>query len=121
MAGNTRKGSPPIKVWLLPEEKEGIEENARRVGLSASAYLRNIGLGLTVRGVLDQRAVIELSKINGDLGRLGGLLKMWLSSDERLAVFKQDQVHESIVDALVKIRLIQGRMLERVEMLCAIQ
>jgi len=115
MARNTRKGSPPIKVWLLPEEKEGIEESARRVGLSASAYLRNIGLGLTVRGVLDQHAVIELSKINGDLGRLGGLLKMWLSNDERLAVFKQDQIQHSILDALVQIRSIQDGMLEKVK------
>lgn len=117
MTNPTRKGSPPIKVWLLPEEKEEVEENARRVGLSASAYLRSIGLGLSVRGVLDQQAVIELSKVNGDLGRLGGLLKMWLSNDERLALFRKDHVQQSILEVLGKIRLIQDEMLEKVERL----
>ena len=31
--------------------------------------------------------VRELARINGDLGRLGGLLKLWLTNDERTAQF----------------------------------
>lgn len=111
----TRKGSTTIRVCALPEEKKEIEQNARNVGLSTSAYLRNVGLGLSVRGVLDQQAVIELSKVNGDLGRLGGLLKMWLSNDERLAVFNQEQLKASILEALEKISVIQDEMLAKVK------
>jgi hypothetical protein len=107
----TRKNSPHIKVWVLPEEKETIELNARAVGLSTSTYLRNVGIGTQVRGVMDQHAVIELAKINGDLGRLGGLLKMWLSNDERLAIFKKDQVETSIKEALENIQKLQAEML----------
>ena len=31
--------------------------------------------------------VRELARINGDLGRLGGLLKLWLTDDRRTAHF----------------------------------
>lgn len=117
MNNATRKGSPHIKVWVLPSEKEAIEENARAVGLSVSTYLRNVGMGTQVRGVLDQRAVVELSKVNGDLGRLGGLLKMWLSNDERLAIFKRDQVETSIREALEKIQALQDQMFDAVKKL----
>ncbi len=117
MKSETRKGSTPIKVWVLPAEKELIEDNAKAVGLSASAYLRNVGMGMQVRGVLDQQAVLELAKVNGDLGRLGGLLKMWLSNDERLAIFKKDQVETSIREALEKIQGLQDQMLDAVKKL----
>ncbi|WP_036993415.1 conjugal transfer transcriptional regulator TraJ [Metapseudomonas furukawaii] len=117
MTNVTRKNSPLIKVRVLPAEKEAIEENARRVGLSTSAYLRNVGLGIEVRGVLDQQAVVEMSKVNGDIGRLGGLLKMWLTNDERLALFNQQQLQESIVEALAKIKVLQDELLQVVKRL----
>lgn len=117
MQSVTRKGSPPIKVWVLPTEKKRIEDNARDVGLSVSEYLRNVGMGVQVKGVLDQQAVVELSKVNGDLGRLGGLLKMWLSNDERLAIFKKDQVETSIRDALKNIHELQNQMFDAVKKL----
>jgi len=78
----TRKHSPMIKVCCLPKEKVAIETNAANCALSASAYLRNLGMHYQPKSVLDYRAVMELSKVNADQGRLGGLLKMWLSNDE---------------------------------------
>lgn len=83
----TRKSNTPIKVYCLPEEKALIEENAAAVGKSVSAFLLAIGQGYKVSGVMDYGRVRELSKINGDLGRLGGLLKLWLTNDERTAHF----------------------------------
>jgi hypothetical protein len=47
-------------------------------GLSASDYLRAAGLGHPVKSMLDHAAVSDLAKVNGDKGRLGGLLKLWL-------------------------------------------
>ena len=52
-----------------------------------AAYLRRVGLGHRLPGILDHRRVEELARINGDLGRLGGLLKLWLTNDERTAAF----------------------------------
>jgi hypothetical protein len=37
-----------------------------------------------IKGVLNQALIIQLAKINADRGRLGGLLKLWLSNDEKL-------------------------------------
>lgn len=83
---STRKNSPPIKVYCLPEERRRIETNAHRVGLALSSYLLTLGLGYEPRGVVDGDKVDELMRINGDLGRLGGLLKLWLTDDARTAM-----------------------------------
>lgn len=84
----TRKGSTPIKVYCLPEEKAQIAENAKAAGLSLSTYLLRVGAGFEVRTVLDYQRIEELARINGDLGRLGGLLKLWLTNEERLGAGK---------------------------------
>jgi hypothetical protein len=83
----TRKGSPPIKVYCLPDEKRQIEVVASAAGLSVSTYLLKVGMGYQVRGILDNKRVEELARINGDLGRLGGLLKLWLTNDPRTEQF----------------------------------
>lgn len=88
----TRKNSPPIKVYCLPVERLAIEQQAKAAGLSLSAYLMNVGLGYQVPGILDNQRVEELARINGDLGRLGGLLKLWLSDDARTAHFTPETV-----------------------------
>jgi hypothetical protein len=74
----TRKNTTPIKVYCLPEERE-------QAGLSVSTYLRRIGQGRQVKSVVDAEQVRELVKVNGDLGRLGGLLKLWLTNDVKAA------------------------------------
>lgn len=88
----TRKSSPAIKVYCLPEEREIIEENAKRAGISVARYLRDIGQGYQVKGVMDYHYVRELIRINGDLGRLGGLLKLWLTDDVRTLHFGNDTI-----------------------------
>jgi len=68
-----------IKVWVTPEEKAAIGEAASNSGMKESAYLRALGLNTPVRSVLDLEAVTDLVKVNGDLGRVAGLLKLWLA------------------------------------------
>jgi hypothetical protein len=55
-ANPTRKGSPPIKVYCLPEERRQIETNANTAGLSLSAYLVNVGIGYQIRGIVDHNS-----------------------------------------------------------------
>ena len=76
-----------LRVPVNPNEEAQIKRNAAVVGRSVAAYLRNVGLGYEVRGILDNSRVEELARINGDLGRLGGLLKLWLTNDDRTAQF----------------------------------
>ncbi|NOU23442.1 MAG: conjugal transfer transcriptional regulator TraJ [Methyloglobulus sp.] len=85
----TRRSSPPIKVYCLPIDRRQIEVNAKAAGLSLSTYLMNVGLGYQIKGIVDNNEVEKLAKINGDLGRLGGLLKLWLTNDERTAHFSE--------------------------------
>ena len=68
----------PMKVFVTDGERARIEERAKSAGMSISAYLRNAGLGHSIKSVLDHAAVMDLAKVNGDQGRLGGLLKLWL-------------------------------------------
>lgn len=103
----TRKARQ-LRVPVLPEEEAAIKKMAAAAGLSVAAYLRNVGMGYQVRGILDNKRVEELARINGDLGRLGGLLKLWLTDDPRTHQFgaatirallskiedTQDQMHE---------------------------
>ena len=76
-----------LRVPVLPAEEAQIKRLAAAAGLPVAAYLRRVGLGYRLPGILDHRRVEELARINGDLGRLGGLLKLWLTNDERTAAF----------------------------------
>ena len=62
------------------------------------------------KSIVDNRKVLELarSKINGDLERLGGLLKLWFINDARTAQFG-DNVIQS---ALARIEDTQVQMVE---------
>jgi hypothetical protein len=65
-------------VWTTPEERATIERLAKTTGLSVSTYLRTLGMAYEPKSILDAQHVLELLKACGDLGRLGGLLKLWL-------------------------------------------
>ncbi len=86
---STRKHGRHLRVPVLPEEEAAIKQNAEAAGMSVAAYLRNIGIGYQIRGIVDNNEVEKLAKVNGDLGRLGGLLKLWLTNDERTANFSE--------------------------------
>lgn len=88
----TRKHSPPIKVYCLLAEKRQIEAQAEQAGMSAARFLREVGQGYQITGVVDCQQVRELARINGDLGRLGGLLKLWLTQDQRARAFGEDTI-----------------------------
>ncbi|MCO2978601.1 CopG family transcriptional regulator [Pseudomonas aeruginosa] len=74
-----RRRGKPIEVWVTDEEKAAITELADQTGLSRSAYLRAVGLNRPVGARADLEAVRELVRLNGDLGRVAGLLKLWLA------------------------------------------
>ncbi|MBV4493758.1 CopG family transcriptional regulator [Pseudomonas sp. SWRI12] len=74
-----RRRGKPIEVWVTDEEKEAITERAIEAGMSRSSYLRALGMNSPIRSVVDLTAVADLAKVNGDLGRVAGLLKLWLA------------------------------------------
>ncbi len=74
-----RRKLPPIKVWVSEEERANIEASAKQANMSLSAYLVAVGRNTPIRSVVDLQAVADLGKVNGDLGRVAGLLKLWLA------------------------------------------
>lgn len=68
-----------IEVWLTADEKQAVADRASEGGLSLSAYMRAAGLNHPIRAKADTEAVAKLVRVAADIGRLGGLLKLWLS------------------------------------------
>jgi len=69
-----------ITVYLGPEEYSRIQESASKAGLSLSTFCQRVCLGTPVQGLEHRQAVKDILKANADLGRLGGLFKLALSS-----------------------------------------
>lgn len=101
----TRKAKQ-LRVPVLPDEDARIKRLALAAGLPVAAYLRNAALGHRMQGMLDQQCVEQLARINGDLGRLGGLLKLWLTDDPRTAQFGEATIRA----VLSKIEETQAQM-----------
>lgn len=106
---NKQKKSPYIQVWLSAEEKAAISQSAKAHAKTSSSYLRALGLGYPVKSRLDHESVLELIKISADQGRLGGLLKLWLTNPEKVFDF------ERIKALLAEIEALQKTLAEKVD------
>ena len=90
------KRDKKLRVPVLPIEEAEIKSKATDAGLTVAEYLRNLGLGYQVPSIVDSRQVDSLLKINGDLGRLGGLIKLWLTNDKRTKLIGKSQLHMTL-------------------------
>ncbi len=99
-----------LRVPVLPIEEAKIKSKATDAGLTVAEYLRNLGLGYQVPSVIDNRQVDALLRINADLGRLGGLIKLWLTNDKRTKLIGRSQLHMT----LSSIRNTQSTMLDAI-------
>jgi hypothetical protein len=107
----TRKTAPQLRVPVLPEEERAIRAQASAAGLPVAAFLRNAALGYPIHGILDHREVAELARINGDQGRLGGLLKLWLTNDEKIGAFDDPRaLRQRISGLLTQIIAVQNEL-----------
>lgn len=73
--------------------------------MSRPGYLRELGLNTPIRSVVDLTSVADLAKGNGDLGRVAGLLKLWLAE-------KNNQAAESVdvEKMMVNFRILQAQV-----------
>ena len=69
-----------LKIYLTEEEYSAIRASAGRAGLSLSRFCGRVCLGSPVPSLEHQEARLELRKLKGDLGRLGGLVKQALAN-----------------------------------------
>ncbi len=76
-----------LRVPVTLDEEQQIKAQAHAAGLSVAAFLRTVGLGYPVTGIVDNRRVEELVRINADQESLAELLLLWLTSDPRTKNF----------------------------------
>ena len=69
-----------LRTYLTPEEFNQIRASASKAGLSLSTFSKRVCLGYFVPSLEHQETRIELRRLKGDLGRLGGLVKQALAS-----------------------------------------
>ena len=94
-------------------EKDAIVAKADAHSLSASSYLRRLGLAMPVESTIDQRAILDLAKINADLGRFGGLIKMWLTTNADFKSVSAQGLQRKLENTLTDVRLLQKKMSDR--------
>ena len=68
-----------ITLYVTPEELERLTASAARAGASLSTFCSRVSLGYNVPGLEHYRLRMELRHLRGDLGRIGGLVKLALS------------------------------------------
>lgn len=71
-----------IAVWVTESEYEIIQTKARFASFSVSSYLRNLGMNYRIKSMVDAMVVDSLVRSKSDLGRVGGLFKMWLVAND---------------------------------------
>lgn len=100
----------PLKVYCTKEERALIEGQAETAGMSVSEYLRNVGRGTPVKSRVDGQAIKALAKVNADLGRAGGLLKMLLKNEERFVGYSGEQLRQIAKSTLNEMNKLQSSL-----------
>ena len=96
-------------------EETALEGIASACSLSVPALMRRAALGHQVTSTVDFQAITELSRLRGDLGRVGGLLKLWLSEDGK---WPAPGVQQTDVRGLVdQLQALQSELRARIEAL----
>jgi hypothetical protein len=94
-----RRNEAPIQFRVDAVELELIKKNASACSMTTSEFLRKLGIGFIPSSKLDQIHVRELCAAVGNLGRMGGLLKLWLL-EHRAGSVPQTLTTPNEVDAL---------------------
>jgi len=84
------KNKPYLTVYLSEDERQKIIGLAGKAGLPVSRFIKRVCLGQEVRSTVDQQAVLALLHSKGDLGRLGGLLKLHLAEARQAEPWHED-------------------------------
>ena len=112
MPNKKQKRVKHIDSRLTQEEYDIISEKAKNTGLSNSKYVRNLAMNYPIKSVVDQRALSELIKSKSDLGRLGGLFKLWLEKENGTWGNLGDRRYEDISDLVDDLIVKENELLE---------
>lgn len=100
-----------INFRISKKDRDEISLNAQKCNLSVGEYLRLLGMGYTPKSNVNLLAINDMLSINADLGRLGGLLKLWLTDDSKLGYYSEFGIRH----LLRKIEFTRRKLEERME------
>ena len=106
-----------LQVRLTASERNDVRIRAGMCGVSTASFVRAVALGEKLKVVADQRAVLELIRLRADMGRLGGLLKLWLTNEERFDKERGELSVADVRDVLHRIEATEEQIREVVERL----
>ena len=95
-----RRRNSLLQVRVSEEELSLIAGRANACGITCSGYLRQLGMGFLPTSKLDRTSIREICGVAGNLGRLGGLQKLWLSMKRNDSAAHLDSVSIRSIDAL---------------------
>ena len=80
MGSETRRRPELIQVRVTKEEKEMIKRRAESCASGTTAhYLRALGLDSGIKTKVDLDVAHQLVKLSADMGRVGGLVKLFIA------------------------------------------
>ena len=79
-----RRRKLDVHVRLSENEARVARANASNSGLSTASLMRELAVGHQPRSIIDSKHIIKLIHLRADLGRAGGLLKLWLGEDKNM-------------------------------------
>jgi hypothetical protein len=115
-----RKRQAHIMIRVTEEEKEQIHFKAKLTGHPhrTGTFIRKAVLNYPLRSVVDEYAVDQLIRSRADLGRLGGLFKLWLTKNQENKVLKLgDHTFEDVEALVQEIESKQEKLLEYAKVL----
>lgn len=107
----SRQKTKLIQVRATPEEKIELKGRSEAFGISVGELCRRAIFGVKIKSKTDQDAIQELAATRADLGRLGGLLKGWLSGAFPQGI-PSTKVHTEVVALLREIERAQIRVID---------
>lgn len=105
--------SERLSIRVTKEEKEEIILKAQGVKKTPSTFLRELSLGYKIQSRIDQIALNELMKTRADFGRVGGLFKIWLVSNEEVkeVAMLDGYTYEKIEQIIDRLEIYEERLL----------
>ena len=103
-----------IAVWCTEDEKNRIQQKAAMCGTKTGPFIRDLALEYPLVSRVDQYAVDQLLQAKADLGRLGGLFKLWLTKNEDLkeGAMLGNKNYTGIEDLLTELEIKEEQLLE---------
>ncbi len=111
-----------IYVRVTSEEKAIIEQKASMTSAKYSpTYLRELGLEKRIKTTFDSNVLLELGQLKSELGRLGGLVKAWLSPKQKEIGSTSESIEylgnnkPALKDLLRDLNLVQSNIEDKVK------